>query len=170
MIDVASNGQEAFEKATDTSQSNGGLAFDIIFMDVQVYMRLPRYSLSNSLVPFVLYLGACAQPERRSGAPQFVVYPWQMPTVDGLDATKRIREWETQRADGLSYQIVAMTQADEGDHSNDETSSRAAGMDCHVSKPVKPEGITRALQECRSCVSCGKEEVEQKQALLPADR
>ena len=62
----------------------------------------------------------------------------QMPEMDGLEATRRVRErWPT-----MPVRIVAMTaNAMEGDREM----CLAAGMDDYVSKPVRPEVLAAAL-------------------------
>jgi len=67
----------------------------------------------------------------------------QMPELDGLEATRQIRARH-----GASHapRIIAMTaNAMEGDR--DEC--LAAGMDDYLSKPVRPEELSRALARCR---------------------
>jgi two-component system sensor histidine kinase/response regulator len=62
----------------------------------------------------------------------------QMPHVDGLEATRRIR-----LRDGQVVRIIAMTaNAMQGDR---ETCLEA-GMDDYVSKPITPEVLRLALQ------------------------
>jgi CheY-like chemotaxis protein len=64
----------------------------------------------------------------------------QMPELDGLEATRRIRAWGPAAA---GPHIVAMTaNALEGDR---ET-CLAAGMDDYVSKPIRPDALAAALQ------------------------
>jgi CheY-like chemotaxis protein len=63
----------------------------------------------------------------------------QMPNLDGLEATRRIR----QLASGANAYIVAMTaNAMQGDREQ----CIEAGMDDYVSKPVSPETLTQALE------------------------
>jgi PAS domain S-box-containing protein len=62
----------------------------------------------------------------------------QMPHVDGLEATRRIR-----LRDGHSVRIVAMTaNAMQGDREK----CLEAGMDDYVSKPITPDSLRSALQ------------------------
>ncbi|MCA9109235.1 MAG: response regulator [Planctomycetaceae bacterium] len=64
----------------------------------------------------------------------------QMPEVDGLEATRQIRDWET--AHGGHVPIVAMTaHAMKGD----EERCLAAGMDGYVAKPVRKQELLAAL-------------------------
>src|SRR4029450_4954716 len=82
-------------------------------------------------------LEAIAADER--DAYDVILMDVQMPELDGLEATRRIR------AAGRSHRawIVAMTaNAMEGDR---ETCI-AAGMDDYVSKPIRPAELSAALQ------------------------
>ncbi|MEO0852839.1 MAG: ATP-binding protein, partial [Cyanobacteria bacterium J06648_11] len=65
----------------------------------------------------------------------------QMPEMDGLEATRRIRK---DFAPDRQPHIVAMTaNAMRGDRDR----CLAAGMDDYISKPVRPEDLTRVLQD-----------------------
>jgi signal transduction histidine kinase/CheY-like chemotaxis protein len=68
----------------------------------------------------------------------------QMPEMDGLEATRQIRA--TRPREGGPY-IVAMTaNAAEGD----KDACFAAGMDDYVSKPIRPELLTEAIDRAMS--------------------
>ena len=67
-----------------------------------------------------------------------------MPVLDGLSATRRIRELE-QRAQAPRTPIVSLT-ADAMPQQVE--AARMAGADLHVSKPITAETLLRALQSC----------------------
>jgi CheY-like chemotaxis protein/HPt (histidine-containing phosphotransfer) domain-containing protein len=72
-----------------------------------------------------------------------VLMDMQMPEMDGLEATRRIRDQEPA---GLSPWIVAMTaNALPGDRER----CLQAGMNDYVSKPVRPEALAEALRRCQ---------------------
>jgi len=60
----------------------------------------------------------------------------QMPVMDGLEATQKIREA------GVGLPIIAMTA-----HAMDEEKQRClrVGMDDHVSKPIDPDAFYETL-------------------------
>ena len=63
----------------------------------------------------------------------------QMPELDGLDATRRIRErWPPRRRP----RIIAMTA---NALHEDREACLAAGMDDYVAKPIRPEELAEAL-------------------------
>jgi CheY-like chemotaxis protein/HPt (histidine-containing phosphotransfer) domain-containing protein len=67
----------------------------------------------------------------------------QMPELDGLEATRRIRE---RFGSNDAPRIIAMTaNAMEGDRDD----CLAAGMDDYLSKPIRPDELSRALARCR---------------------
>ena len=79
-----------------------------------------------------------------------VLMDMQMPIMDGLSATKRIREIE--RSDGLRRTPIAMVSANA--MKEHITQSFWAGCDFHIAKPVTPEtllkGIDATLEACET--------------------
>jgi two-component system sensor histidine kinase/response regulator len=85
--------------------------------------------------------GQIAFETATTGQFDLILMDIQMPVLNGLEATKLIRTWESSR--GRHVPIVAMTaHAMKGDR---ET-CLAAGMDGYVSKPVRPLELAEALQ------------------------
>ena len=71
----------------------------------------------------------------------------QMPEMDGLEATRRIRD------QGLSTRIIAMT-AHAMDGDRDECLE--AGMNEYISKPINMEELARILEACsQGCAAAG---------------
>ena len=66
----------------------------------------------------------------------------QMPGMDGLETTKRIREMET-RLSRKPARIIAMTA---NAMIGDRDKCLAAGMDDYLAKPVRPEGLQAAIE------------------------
>jgi len=66
----------------------------------------------------------------------------QMPGMDGLETTKRIREMEI-RAQRKPARIIAMTA---NAMIGDRDKCLAAGMDDYLAKPVRPEGLQAAIE------------------------
>jgi PAS domain S-box-containing protein len=77
----------------------------------------------------------------QSGSFDLILLDVQMPVLDGLEATRRIREFED--GTGQRMPIVAMTaRAMKGDRER----CLAAGMDDYVSKPVRRPDLDRVLR------------------------
>ncbi len=82
----------------------------------------------------------------------------QMPDVDGLEATRRIRAREDQS--GGHIPIIAMT-ANAMPASRDECLD--AGMDAHITKPIDPSELHRVLADCTDALRGGPGRPERAQ-------
>ncbi|MBQ9480421.1 MAG: response regulator [Selenomonadaceae bacterium] len=80
-----------------------------------------------------------AQP---SGYYDAILMDMQMPVLNGLEATKRIRSLD--RTDAKKIPIIALT-ANAFDE--DVQRSMQAGMNSHLSKPIEPDTIYRTLEK-----------------------
>ena len=63
----------------------------------------------------------------------------QMPRMDGYEATRRVREA------GLQVPIIALTAAS---LTEDRDAAMKAGMNAHLSKPFRMEGLVRVMRDC----------------------
>lgn len=70
-----------------------------------------------------------------------ILMDMQMPVMNGLEATKTIRN--SDHADAKIIPIIALTA---NAFEEDENKSRQAGMDAHLSKPIEPETIYKTLE------------------------
>jgi CheY-like chemotaxis protein len=71
-----------------------------------------------------------------------VIMDLQMPDMDGLEATRRIRAWEQQQG-RLPMPILALTANAMPD---DRESCIAAGMNAFLTKPIRPATLVEALE------------------------
>jgi CheY-like chemotaxis protein len=86
--------------------------------------------------------GQAAVDAVETGAYDVVLMDVQMPELDGLEATRRIRaRWPDRpiRIIGLTANAMA----------GDREACLAAGMDDYVSKPIRPEELERAIAKAR---------------------
>ena len=72
----------------------------------------------------------------------------QMPVMDGLEATQRIRLYEQEKnKDDASLQRVAIVAMTAYDDEEEKTSSKEAGMDGFVTKPINIKTLSQTLQQ-----------------------
>jgi CheY-like chemotaxis protein/HPt (histidine-containing phosphotransfer) domain-containing protein len=87
--------------------------------------------------------GAIALEKFTAGHYDLVLMDRQMPVMDGLTATRAIREWEQANHRPLTP-IVALTAAA---LKGDQEQCLAAGCTAYLSKPIKQEVLLRAINE-----------------------
>jgi CheY-like chemotaxis protein len=68
----------------------------------------------------------------------------QMPQLDGLDATRRIRQREAEKSPEVARAIIIAMTANA--MHGDQEKCLAAGMDDYISKPVRPEMLRSAVK------------------------
>jgi CheY-like chemotaxis protein/HPt (histidine-containing phosphotransfer) domain-containing protein len=78
----------------------------------------------------------------------------QMPEMDGYDATRRIRAWETQT--GQHIPIIAMTAYA---MAGDRELCIQAGMDDYVSKPLEPRALFNAIERWAQKLNSPQEDI-----------
>jgi len=76
-----------------------------------------------------------------------VLMDFEMPEMDGLEATRRIRALQQSGAVSPSLRIIAMTaNAMQGDRER----CLEAGMDDYISKPIQLKALVEALKKCKA--------------------
>jgi CheY-like chemotaxis protein len=135
-VEIAGDGSEAvamFTKALDgiseVHADGVALPYDVIFMDCQVsfFSCAVQQQHSSMMVLTFLTIVSCL---------------FQMPVMDGYEATKRIREEESRH--GIHTPIIALT-AHSGEEGLQETIQ--AGMDLHLTKPIQRKKIVEAVHQ-----------------------
>ena len=124
---------------------------------IQAYLKKLPYRID------IAENGRVAIEKFRASRPDLVLMDVQMPEVDGLAATRAIRQWESEQ--GLApTPIVALTASALDD---DVKRSLAAGCDQHVSKPVKRPVLLAAIRAAVAMRPAALAEPEQPEAANP---
>ena len=124
---------------------------------IQAYLKKLPYQID------IAENGRVAIEKFKASRPDLVLMDVQMPEIDGLAATRAIRQWESEQ--GLpATPIIALTASALED---DVRRSLAAGCDQHVSKPVKKPVLLAAIREAMAMRSAASAELEQPAAANP---
>jgi len=102
---------------------------------IEAYLQNCGYELT------VAENGRIAVQKMISGKPQLVLMDIQMPVMDGLEATRAIRQWEAE-TNSSPTPILALTA-----HATTEAirSSLEAGCTEHLTKPIKKSTLLDAV-------------------------
>ncbi len=116
----------------------------LVAEDNEVNQMVARYTLeAHGLVVDIVADGAAAVEAVLAGGHVAVLMDCQMPVMDGLEATRRIRAAEAARASGdRPIPIIAMTASA---FDADRTACRDAGMTGFLPKPWTPEQLQHTL-------------------------
>jgi CheY-like chemotaxis protein/HPt (histidine-containing phosphotransfer) domain-containing protein len=107
--------------------------------------------------------GAVAYAKFTAGHFDLVLMDRQMPVMDGLTATRAIREWERENQ-RLPTPIVALTASA---LKGDQEQCVAAGCTAYLTKPIKQEVLLQAIREhSRVAPSSSNEEGDRDRAIL----
>src|SRR2546423_1191371 len=106
--------------------------------------------------------GAIALEKFIAGHYDLVLMDRQMPVMDGLTATRAIREWEQAHHRPLTP-IVALTAAA---LKGDQEQCLAAGCTAYLSKPIKQEVLLRAIEELAIVAPPAPEESRRTETIL----
>jgi CheY-like chemotaxis protein len=104
---------------------------------VHAYLKNTGYLLDDA------ENGAIALAKVKAGNYDLVLMDVQMPVMDGLEATRAIREWERE-LHRPPLPIFALTASAVEE---DVKRSRSAGMDQHISKPIKKAVLLAAIRD-----------------------
>lgn len=132
------------DKSTDNIDLNGRRV--LLAEDVDINAEIIKMTLqmegveaeraSNGKIAVEMFL---SHPE---GYYDAVLMDMRMPEMDGLEATRTIRKAD--RADAKTIPIIALTA---NAYDEDVQRSLQAGLNAHLSKPVKPEELFNTMRE-----------------------
>jgi len=141
----AGEGVEAAERARGPALPCCGPRVPVLVAEDSEENRilLEAYLKSSEFSLHLVEDGAQAVEAFREGEFQLVLMDLQMPVMDGLEATRRIRAWERERG-RKAVPVIALTA---NALPADMESSRRAGCDTHLPKPVSKTRLVSAMRE-----------------------
>jgi CheY-like chemotaxis protein len=105
-------------------------------MLIQAYLQEEPYQID------VAENGQISVEMFTTGRYDLVLMDIQMPVMDGLSATRAIRDWEGQNGFGPTPILAVTAHA----LKEDELKSRNAGCDAHLTKPIKKADLLAAIR------------------------
>ena len=145
--DIEHDGEESRQRervATTQESGTGGLAGKVLVVEDNPTNRQVAVMLLGRLG----VRAACVENGweavdaiMRGSTPDVVLMDVQMPVMDGLEATQRIRQWEAENG-RLPLAIVAVTA---GAFSDDRQACIDSGMDDYLTKPIDMGDLASVL-------------------------
>lgn len=122
----------------------------LVAEDIEINQRVMRSTLERSGFEVVVVENGLHAVERMATEDfDLVLMDCQMPVMDGLEATRRIRAMEMERtassAMPVHVPIIAITA---NAHTNFDKECLAAGMDRFLSKPCRKHTLIDAIYDC----------------------
>jgi signal transduction histidine kinase/ActR/RegA family two-component response regulator len=138
---------ETIQEATTVPIANQFEGYKILLVeDIEINREIVQALLAPTKIEIdCAYDGSMAVEMYRKNAKQYhgILMDIQMPTMDGVEATKRIRALEEPKA--KTVPIIAMTA---NVFTEDVRKYLKAGMDDHVGKPLNIEEVVEKLRKC----------------------
>jgi CheY-like chemotaxis protein len=104
---------------------------------IHAYLKDTGYLLEDAVN------GAIALAKLKTGKYDLALMDIQMPVMDGLEATRLIRDWERER--GLPKMLIFALSASAVEE--DVRRALEAGVDMHISKPIKKTVLVAAIKK-----------------------
>lgn len=124
---------------------NGSVRRILVAEDDAINQKLIGVILSKEGYKFdFAQNGKIAFEKYKSNPYDFILMDIDMPVMDGIEATIRIREYESQNKMAHRTKIIAVTAKIV---SSDQEKCFQAGMDGFISKPFKPEELIKTIKK-----------------------
>ncbi|MGC4055726.1 MAG: PAS domain S-box protein [Paludibaculum sp.] len=165
--DASQSGQYQAAPVSDPGLPRGSQPFQILVAeDNAVNQRLVVRMLEQAgYLPQLVSTGREALEAARRGHYDLALMDVQMPDLDGLEATRRIREEESQN--GTHLPIIAMTA-----HAMPGYAELCleAGMDGYLSKPIRMQELIRKIEALALGIPPAKRESERDPPTVERER
>lgn len=140
---------------TNSEAGNGGGGATILIVEDNVVNRLVLTNMLGGVDCRIVCVenGKLALDQFRRAGPTLILMDINMPVMDGIEATRLIREFESGGADHCHTPIYAVTAHDDEDT---KQSCREVGMDGFIPKPVKADQLLRTVNLILNASSCAR--------------
>ena len=152
-FEIAPEPERPDESAAEEAKSIRGLCL-LLVEDNDLNAEIAQTMLEDEGAQVTVAANGKQAVERFQSSPpgtfDAILMDVMMPVMDGLAATRAIRALD--RTDAASIPILAMTA---NAFKEDAEKCFAAGMNAHLTKPLRPEEMVRAIARC-----CDKEKAQ----------